>query len=85
MMTERVQRLKDRFLEAKPTITAERILLATEGYKKYAGDAIPIFRAEVFAYVMERIQVHIREDELIVGAMSSATREVGGQAVLGRQ
>lgn len=74
MMTERVQRLKDRFLEAKPTITAERILLATEGYKKYAGDAIPIFRAEVFAYVMERIQVHIREDELIVGAMSSATR-----------
>lgn len=74
MMTTRVERLKNRFLDAKPTITAERLLLATEGYKKYAGDAVPIFRAEVFAHVMANIQVHIRADELIVGAMSSATR-----------
>ena len=74
MMTDRVARLKDRFLDAKPTITAERLLLATEAYKKYAGDAVPIFRAEVLAYVMENIEVQIREDELIVGAMSSATR-----------
>ena len=74
MMTDRVACLKQRFLDAEPTITAERLLLATEAYKKYAGDAVPIFRAEVLAYVMEHIDVHIREDELIVGAMSSAIR-----------
>ncbi|MDO4859634.1 MAG: formate C-acetyltransferase/glycerol dehydratase family glycyl radical enzyme [Bacillota bacterium] len=75
MMTDRVARLKDRFLDAKPTITTERLVLATEGYKKYAGDETPIFRAEVFAHVLENLEVRIRDDELIVGAMSKAIRE----------
>lgn len=44
MITSRVQRLKDRFLSVKPNITPERLLLATEAYKKFEGEPMKLFR-----------------------------------------
>ncbi len=42
-------------------------MLATEAHKKFAGDAIPVFRAKIVRYVMENMTTLIMEDELIVG------------------
>ena len=46
MMTERVAMMKKRLLGTKPSISAERMLLATEAYQKYAGEAVPILHAD---------------------------------------
>lgn len=74
MLNERLQRMKNRYFETRPNLTPERIRLATEAYQKYAGEAIPIFRAKVLAYVLENMTTLINEDELIVGAPTSTYR-----------
>lgn len=73
-MTPRVEMMKKRMLATKPSISAERMLLATEAYKKYAGEAVPIFRAKVFAYVLEHMSVVIGDGELIVGNQNKRFR-----------
>ena len=67
MLNERLQKMRTKLWNSRPCITAERLVLATEAYKKFAGDAIPIFRAEVVKYIMEHMTTLIMEDELIVG------------------
>ena len=67
MLNERLQRMRNKLWDSRPCITAERLVLATEAYKKFAGDAIPVFRAEVVNYIMEHMTTLIMEDELIVG------------------
>lgn len=47
MLTARVKKMKEKYFDTIPQITAERLVLQTEAYKKYAGDAVPIFRAKV--------------------------------------
>ena len=74
MLTPRVKRLREKFFDTVPQITAERLVLETEAYKKFAGDAVPIFRAKVVDYIMERMSTLIFEDELIVGTTTNAYR-----------
>ena len=74
MLTPRVKRLREKFFDTVPQITAERLVLETEAYKKFAGDAVPIFRAKVVDYIMEQMSTLIFEDELIVGTTTNAYR-----------
>ncbi len=74
MLTPRVQRMREKYFNTIPAITAERLVLATEAYQKYAGDAIPIFRAEVVNHIMENMTTLIMEDELIVGTETNVYR-----------
>ena len=74
MLNERLQRMRNKLWDSRPCITAERVLLATEAYKKFAGDAIPVFRAEVVNYIMEHMTTLIMEDELIVGTPTNKYR-----------
>ena len=74
MMTERIAMMKKRLLGTKPSISAERMLLATEAHQKFAGDAVPIFRAKIFAYVLEHMSVVIGDGELIVGSQNKRFR-----------
>lgn len=74
MLTDRVKRMKDKYFDTIPTITAERLVLATEAYQKFAGDAVPIFRAKVVNYIMENMTTLIMDDELIVGTSTNAYR-----------
>ena len=71
MLTPRVARMREKCLTTRPAITAERLVLATEAYQKFAGDAVPLFRAKVTNYVMERMSTLILEDELIVGTATN--------------
>ena len=74
MLNERLQRMRNKLWDSKPCITAERLELETEAYKQFAGDAIPIFRAKVVNYIMERMTTLIMEDELIVGTATNKYR-----------
>lgn len=74
MLTPRVQRMKDKYFDTIPQITAERLVLATEAYQKFAGEAVPIFRAKVVNYIMENMTTLIMDDELIVGTATNAYR-----------
>lgn len=71
MLSERIKRMKEKHLNTIPSITSERLVLATEAYKKFAGDAVPIFRAKVVNYIMENMTTLINDDELIVGTPSN--------------
>jgi len=74
MLSPRIKRMKERHLNTIPTITAERLVLETEAYKKFSGDAIPIFRAKVVNYIMENMTTLVFDDELIVGTATNAYR-----------
>ena len=74
MLNERLQRMKNKYFDTTPSITAERMVLATEAHKNFAGDAIPIFRAKIAQYVMENMTTLILADELIVGTPTNEYR-----------
>ena len=71
MLTPRVAKMREKVITTRPSITAERLVLATEAYKKFAGEAVPIFRAKVTNYVMENMTTLILDDELIVGTATN--------------
>lgn len=73
-MSDRTQMLKKKMLDAKPCVSAERLVLATEAYQKYAGLPAPIFRAKVLEYVLLNKKVEIREGELLVGDQADRQR-----------
>ncbi|NLJ60384.1 MAG: formate C-acetyltransferase/glycerol dehydratase family glycyl radical enzyme, partial [Firmicutes bacterium] len=66
-MTERVARLREQSLAAKPYISTERAELVTEAYKNAVDASWRITRAQVFKTLMERKAVCINDGELIVG------------------
>jgi len=74
MLNDRIQRMKNKYFETKPNLTPERLRLATEAYQKFSGEAIPVFRAKILAYVLDNMTILINEDELIVGTPSSTYR-----------
>lgn len=71
MLNERLTRLREKYFDTIPQITAERLVLQTEAYKQFAGDAVPIFRAKVVNHIMENMTTLIMDDELIVGTASN--------------
>lgn len=74
MLNERLQRMREKLWDSRPRITAERLVLATEAYQKFAGEAVPVFRAKVVNHIMENMSTMIFEDELIVGTATNAYR-----------
>ena len=67
-MTDRVKRLREKSMEAMPTISAERAIIITDFYKENLGKyPPPILRALAFKELCEKKEIYIGEDELIVG------------------
>ena len=73
-LNDRLTRMRERLWNTRPAITAERLVLATEAYQRFAGDAVPIFRAKVTNYVMEHMTTLVMDDELIVGTATNRYR-----------
>ncbi|ELV8721436.1 formate C-acetyltransferase [Vibrio harveyi] len=67
MSTPRIERLKSALFAAKREISLERALLYTESHKQTEGEPTLIRRAKATAYVMDNVEISIREDELIAG------------------
>ena len=66
-MNDRVKRLRQQSLDAKPSISAERAQLMTRFYKQAGMMSAPMLRAEAFKYLYENKTIYIGEGELIVG------------------
>jgi formate C-acetyltransferase len=76
-MSERVARLRQQSLNARPTISTERAELLTEFYQQNAGPGLmsaPMRRALAFQYLMEHKTICINEGELIVGEKGPAPK-----------
>jgi formate C-acetyltransferase len=75
MISERVARLKQTSLDARPTISTERAELMTQFYQQNAGfTSAPVRRARTFQYLMERKTIYIGPGELIVGEKGPAPK-----------
>ena len=72
--SERIEKLKDALLASTPEIEADRGVLITESYKM--TEALPIIRrrSAAFAHILRNIPIIIRDNELIVGSSSIASR-----------
>jgi len=74
-MTARVARLRQRSLDAKPSISSQRAELMTKFYaQQTALSSTPVFRALSFKYILENEEIYLGEDELIVGEKGHAPK-----------
>lgn len=69
MLTARIQKAKDEYVNNKPAISYDRARIWTESYKKTEGRSEAIRRAQAFKDVCEQLVVTIFPGELIVGAV----------------
>jgi len=75
MMTDRVRRLRQESLDARPRIATERAELMTAFYRENEGRlSAPLMRARAFHDLMERKAVWIGDGELIVGEKGPAPK-----------
>jgi len=75
-MNQRIKRLRDQSLRAKPLLSSERAKLITEFYKSDAAAAVsaPVRRALAFKYLLERKKICLNRGELIVGERGPAPK-----------
>ena len=69
-VSERVQRLREAVVSAPKEVTADRSHIVTEYYKRSDGEPTVLRRANAFREVLQKIPIAIRDDELIVGALT---------------
>ena len=69
MITERIEKIRQNYVNAKPEISYERALLWTESYKKTEGLPVCLRSAHAFYDCCLGLGVHIFPGELVVGAI----------------
>ena len=69
MVTERIEKIRQNYVNAKPALSCERAWLWTESHKKTEGLPVCIRRARAFYDCCDQLTVHIFEGELVVGAI----------------
>ena len=68
MVTERIEKIRQNYVNSKPEISYERALIWTESHKRTEGLPVCIRRARAFYDCCCELGVHIFEGELVVGA-----------------
>lgn len=76
MTTTRVQKLKTRLRDTKPSICVERARLVTEVYRQCAVETPVLLRARTLSHVLKKMTIYIADGELVVGNHASAFRKV---------
>lgn len=66
-MTNRIQRLKDALFASPREISLERALLYTESHQQTEGEPVILRRAKATEYILDHVEIAIRDDELIAG------------------
>ncbi|HWR62141.1 MAG TPA: formate C-acetyltransferase/glycerol dehydratase family glycyl radical enzyme [Clostridia bacterium] len=69
MVTARIEKARQNYIDARPAISCERAGIWTESHRRTEGEAVPIRRAKAFRDTCEQLGVSIFEGELIVGAV----------------
>ncbi|MFW9800541.1 MAG: pyruvate formate lyase family protein, partial [Candidatus Thorarchaeota archaeon] len=73
-MNSRTSRLRDRMLDAKPTISSERAKLFTDYVKVHEDEPTRIRLAKAFSHVLANMTLRIEPEEIIVGNMGATPR-----------
>jgi formate C-acetyltransferase len=75
-MEERIKKLRQKTINAKPSLSPERAVLMTEFYKSDLASQVsaPVRRALAFQYLLERKKISFNEGELIVGERGPAPK-----------
>ncbi|MHA2119052.1 MAG: pyruvate formate lyase family protein, partial [Candidatus Thorarchaeota archaeon] len=73
-MNSRTSRLRDRMLNAQPTISSERARLFTEYVKNHEGEPTQLRMAKAFSFVMDNLTLGIEPEEIIVANMGPTPR-----------
>ncbi|HHA1259496.1 TPA: formate C-acetyltransferase [Enterobacter asburiae] len=66
-MTNRTQRLKDALFANPREISLERALLYTASHQQTEGEPVILRRAKATAYILDHVNIAIRDEELIAG------------------
>lgn len=66
-MTTRTQRLKDALFASPREISLERALLYTASHQQTEGEPVILRRAKATAYILDHVNIAIRDEELIAG------------------
>jgi pyruvate formate-lyase/glycerol dehydratase family glycyl radical enzyme len=73
-LSERIHKLREKVLNAKPTVCTERARIYTDVYKQNEAKPVIIRRALALAETLKRMTIFIDEGELIVGNQASKLR-----------
>lgn len=66
-MNTRIQRLRNRLFDQEPRICSQRCVIFTNSIKESEGKPIALRRSQAFYDVLDKMEVYVKEDELIVG------------------
>ena len=72
--TPRIDLLKQALFDARPQIESDRAVLLTQSYMETEGEPMVIRRAKAFKNICEKLPVTIRDNELIVGSSTVASK-----------
>lgn len=72
--SSRITRLVEHLYEKMPEIESARAKLLTESYKQTEGEPVITRRAKAFAHILHNIPIIIRDEELIAGSTTIASR-----------
>ena len=76
MVSERIRRLRERFVESERSVDIERALIITEVYRENEAKPQILKRALALDAILSGISIEIRDDELIVGNHAKDRRGV---------
>ena len=69
MLTPRIEAIRQNYVNAKPQISTQRAKIWTDSHKATEGKPVAIRRAQAFYDCCDRLEVHIFDGELVVGAI----------------
>lgn len=74
-LTPRMNSLRERILDEKPYISAERALLATESYRANQHQPNVMKRALMLQHILEKMTIYIEDETFIVGNQAESNRD----------
>lgn len=74
-ISPRMNQFREKVLNKKPFIDAQRALLVTEAYKNYQDQPVVMKRALMLKNVLEKMSIYIEDETLIVGNQASSPRD----------
>lgn len=73
-LTPRMNDFREKVLDKKPYICAERALLATESYRLYQNQPPVMKRALMLKNILEKMSIYIEDETLIVGNQAASNK-----------
>ena len=74
-LTPRMNDFREKVLDKKPYICAERALLATESFRLYQNQPPVMKRALMLKNILEKMSIYIEDETLIVGNQAASNKD----------